>query len=113
VLDSVNPDESAADRKNRRLELLEKSMNEFEQEVYLNKPFYPETIHELLLQLRVEAHMEGIQFAQTSPYPRDPNYLENYWNNADENCKKINALTDKLCDAIRHNLHGRRLWERR
>jgi hypothetical protein len=110
LADTIDPNESPEDRKARRLQALEDSMIEFEKEIYLNKPFYPEKIHEMLRQLRIEANMEGIEYAETSPYPRDYHYLAKYWDNAIENSKKIDALTNQLCDAIRRHVHGRRIW---
>jgi len=89
------------EKKQERLNYFAKSMDEFKQEMYLNKPFYPQEIHALLDNLRVETHMEAFSFNHTSP-----ENSRKYWDDAARNTKKINELVDQICNAIRDHIHG-------
>lgn len=104
--DQHNPDESGEQRKQRRLELFTTAMDDFMNEMYLNKPFYPQRIYDLLNKLRVEAHMEA--WGYNEEFPDTTKYFES----AKENTKKINDIVDQLCGVIRRLIHGRcAVWD--
>ncbi|MEX2169240.1 MAG: hypothetical protein WD851_08010 [Pirellulales bacterium] len=97
--------ELPTDRHKRRLGQLENAMNEFEQEMYLNKPFYPQEIHDLLKELKTLADMEGFGYAETSPNRGDHNYRSEYWEEAKKNAANIDGVVDRICNAIQHRIH--------
>lgn len=103
VLDHVDPNETEKVRRERRLDLFLKALNRFEEEMFLNKPFYPQEIYPILKDLRSTAINEGLDYAHASPDAKG------YWDESEENTTKINEIVEQLCDLMRSRLIDRKL----
>jgi hypothetical protein len=92
---------NAAEEKQRRLAAFDTAKAEFDEEVYLNKPFYPKDIYCCLLELGNSAVYEAIDYYHQNASPDN----HKYWADSDASAEKINRLTDQLCEAIRDRIH--------
>jgi hypothetical protein len=106
--DSGNP--NSPEVKQKRLEAFDNAKREFDEEMYLNKPFYPDDIYQRLKELGNSAAFEAIDFHYQTASPDN----KVYWDASDASAEKINDLVDQLCDSIRCQIHGRimyRFWQ--
>lgn len=97
--DTGNP--NSPEEKKRRLDAFDRAKVEFDEEMYLNKPFYPDEIHRCLRELGNNAAFEAIDFHHQTASPDD----QKYWDDAEASAKKINGLVEELCDTIRCRIH--------
>jgi hypothetical protein len=97
--DTGNP--NAPEEKQKRLDAFDKAKGEFDEEMYLNKPFYPDGIYQCLRELGNNAVFESIDFHHQTASPNN----HKYWADSDASADKINRLVDQLCDAIRCRIH--------
>jgi hypothetical protein len=106
--DTGNP--NAPDEKQKRLDAFDEAKDEFDKEMYLNKPFYPDGIYLCLRELGKKAVFEAIDYHHGAASPDNTEY----WIASDASAAKINDLVDQLCDSIRCQIHGRimyRFWQ--
>lgn len=103
--DSGNPNAE----KQKRLDAFDKAKREFDEEMYLNKPFYPDDIYRCLRGLGNNAAFEAIDYHHGTATAED----QQYWAESDASAEKINRLVDQLCDAIRCRIHGRIVYRGR
>jgi hypothetical protein len=99
TMDTGNP--NAPEEKQKRLAAFDKAKGEFDEEMYLNKPFYPDDIYRALKQLGNNAVHEAIEYHFKTASPND----HKYWTDSEASAKKINDFVDQLCDAIRGRIH--------
>jgi len=109
VFDSANSNN--AEVKKTRLEEFDAARADYEQVMYLHKPFYPDAIHKLLSELRNAANSEAINYYHEIVTSDD----EKYWADAKASAEKIDGLVDEPCDAARCRIHVSamyRIWQR-
>jgi hypothetical protein len=98
-LDTGSP--NAPQEKEKRLAAFDTAKDEFDQEMYLNKPFYPDSIYLCLKELGNNAVFEAIDFHHRTASPDN----QKYWADSDASTATINRLVDQLCEAIRRRIH--------
>ena len=104
--ESVNPDESDDDRKQRKLARYTSASRDLYQFYETRRPFLPEALLQSLRVLDQVAWHEVVQFRHRSPQGAD--YDPKYWENALENAAKIQAAADAVLAAIHQRA---RTWE--
>lgn len=107
VSEYVNPEETDADRKKRRLTRYQEASRALYLFSESRRPFFPEDIYDALQVVDRKAWSEVVQYNRRSPFGEhaDPNY----WDNAEKNAAEITSAVDSVLEKIRHRV---RLWER-
>ena len=105
TLDTINPNESEEERKQKRLAKYDEASKAFYKLYEANKPFYPDEIYRGLNRLHDIVWKEVVQYGHASEKDRrDPKY----WNDATENAKGISKLADEIIELIRKRV---KYWE--
>lgn len=103
VLDYIDPVESEADRNKARLKVFSEAR--FALHIYREhkRPFYPEDIHELLVQVDRIAHREATQFSMYAKHGQEAfkGTGIDYWDQQEKNITELTAALAGARDAIR------------
>jgi hypothetical protein len=98
LFDSTDSNETADERKHRRLTNFGNDFQKFIDQVNKERPFYPEEIYSKLHNLITTVQEEAIEYQYG-----EPKDLE-YWKKAKKNSEVINQHIDEICEAIRQRL---------
>ena len=95
----ADPNEPRKERIDRRLEEFEKAHVPAIRVVRFNSPFYPVPIHDLAKKIVDESGLLARYIANNSPESVGE---ERYWKRVNECSDPLHAMTNQLCEAIRH-----------
>ncbi len=102
MLDHVDPNEPADERKRKRLQKFAESYSAFANVVEKNRPFYPTDIYKALFEIMMIAADEADEYRHRDPDRRRLD--EKYWRSALDNNRKIVAQVDGVCELIRKRI---------
>jgi hypothetical protein len=102
---NLDPELGFADPSEPRKERIDRRLKEFGEAhvtgirvVRFNSPFYPVPLHDLAKKIVDESGLLARHVANTSPETSG----EQYWRRMREFTNPLNAMTNQLCEAIRH-----------
>ena len=104
ILDTYNPEESEEQRKSRRLGEFISAYNGLADKIEKNRPFYPTTVYDGLIELIRIVDKEAIEYQSRSPNPMTEGFDPKYWEKAHQNSDRIIASIDNLCEIIRNRI---------
>jgi Mg2+ and Co2+ transporter CorA len=91
-------DKSNSEERKERLETFEKYYVEFRNIVHKNRPFYPQEIHDMMIDfIAMTKDMEYLYSHNPPSLGEDPEY----WKTVRELADSIRQVSNTLCDAIR------------
>jgi len=106
ALDFTNSDEPEEERKKNRLDDWAKAADAFRNVAEFRRPFYPEEIYNLCIELVKKTRSEAISYGVTKYNPQKD---EEYWEQAEKNGDEIAELANQVLDGIRSRAQS---WEK-
>lgn len=102
IFDYTNPHETEEERKRNRIQPFAESFTNIGSIVDKNRPFYPQSIYDVLVEILTIARNEANEFLYTDTENQRPD--RSYWDNALKNQQTIVEKIDQVCDLIRQRI---------